>query len=61
MEQTNIVSRQIENMLNNMPEVEKTFVNVGTSSEGLIGFASNNITEINVALVEKNKRKKSTN
>lgn len=61
LEQTNIVSRQIENMLNNMPEVEKTFVNVGTSSEGLIGFASNNITEINVALVEKNKRKKSTN
>ncbi len=60
LDETNRMSRQIETMLNSMPEVEKTFVNAGASNEGLIGFASNNTSEINVTLVDKRQRKKST-
>lgn len=60
LEETNRMSRQIENMLNSMPEVEKTFVNAGVSNEGLIGFSSNNNSEISVMLVPKNQRQKST-
>jgi len=43
-----------------MPEVEKIFVNVGTSSEGLLGFASSNTTEIGVTLLPKSQRKRTT-
>ncbi len=60
LDETNRTSRQIENMLNKLPEVEKTFVNAGASNEGLIGFASNNTSEISVTLVPKDQRKKST-
>ena len=60
LDETNRTSRQIENILNGLPEVEKTFVTAGASSEGLIGFASNNTSEINVTLVKKDQRKKST-
>ena len=60
LDETNRTSKQIESMINSLPEVEKTFVNAGASSEGLIGFTSNNTSEISVTLVDKNKRKKST-
>jgi hydrophobic/amphiphilic exporter-1 (mainly G- bacteria), HAE1 family len=60
LEETNRTSRQVENMLNSLPEVEKTFANAGASNEGLIGFTSNNTSEISVTLVNKNQRKKST-
>ena len=60
LEETNRKSREIENMLNSMPEVERTFVNAGASNEGLTGFASNNTSEISITLVNKNDRKKST-
>ena len=60
LDQTNMSSFQIENMLKKIPEVKRTFVNVGVSSEGLLGFASNNNSEINVTLVDKKDRKRST-
>ncbi len=60
LDETNRTSQKIENILNSLSEVERTFVNTGASNEGLIGFASNNTSEISVTLVEKNQRKKST-
>ncbi len=60
LEQTNSTSQYVERIINSMPEVEKTFVTAGISNEGLIGFSSNNVSEINVTLVPKNERQKST-
>lgn len=60
IEQTNALSQKVENIISQMPEVERLFVNVGVSNEGLIGFSSNNTTEIDVTLVPKQQRKKST-
>ena len=60
LQQTNEASYKVERIIAGMPEVSKTFVNVGASSEGLIGFASNNNSEINVALTDKKERVKST-
>ncbi|MCK9279581.1 MAG: efflux RND transporter permease subunit [Melioribacteraceae bacterium] len=60
IEETNRISQEVENMILKTPGVERVFVNAGASSEGLIGFASNNSSEINVTLVPKNEREKST-
>jgi len=60
LDQTNIISEQVEKMISTMPEVEKIYANVGASNEGIIGFATSNNTEITVTLVPKNKRKRTT-
>jgi HAE1 family hydrophobic/amphiphilic exporter-1 len=60
IETTNLVSQQVERIIGQMPEVEKIFVNVGTSSEGLLGFASSNTTEIGVTLLPRSQRKRTT-
>lgn len=60
IENTNNVSQSVERMISAIPGVEKTFVNVGASNEGLIGFSTNNVSEINVTLVPKEIRNKST-
>lgn len=60
IEQTNYTTQEVERMLFAMPEVHKAFVNVGASNEGLLGQNSNNVAEINVTLVPKTERIKST-
>lgn len=60
LDNTNYVARKAEEIVSTMPEVKKMFVNVGSSSEGLIGQSSNNVAEINIALYPKNERKRST-
>lgn len=60
LEETNLVSEKIERALHKLPEVTFTLVNVGASNEGLIGFAQSNVSEINVKLVPKNERSKSS-
>jgi HAE1 family hydrophobic/amphiphilic exporter-1 len=60
IDQTNMVSFQVEQLIGKIPEVKRTFANVGVSSEGLLGFSSNNNSEINVTLVDKKDRKRST-
>ncbi len=60
IEHTNHVTQQVEQMLTEFPEVKKVFVNVGASTEGLVGQSSNYVSDLNVALVPKNERKKST-
>ncbi len=60
LEQTNKISFEIEQLLAKMPEVKKTVVNVGASNEGLIGCSVQNVYEINLTLVDKNERTRST-
>jgi hydrophobe/amphiphile efflux-1 (HAE1) family protein len=57
LEETNRTTMQIERMLSKMPEINKMFVNAGSSTEGFIGQTSNNISEINISLVPKSQRK----
>ncbi len=60
IEKTNYTTQDVEKILKEYPEVEKIITNVGASSEGLIGVYSNNSSEINVALVDKSKRTRTT-
>jgi HAE1 family hydrophobic/amphiphilic exporter-1 len=60
LEYTNLVTRELENFVRELPEVRTTFVNVGVATEGLIGQSSSNISEINVSLVPKEERSRST-
>lgn len=60
VENTNRVTQQVERIIGAIPEVETMFTNVGVSSEGLIGQASNNSSAISVALVPKQERLRST-
>ncbi len=60
IEQTNQASLDVERILAQMPEVKKVFTTVGVSADGFIGTSSNNVVQLNVALVPKTQRKKST-
>jgi len=56
--QTNLVSQQAEKILLSQPEVTTVFANIGYSNAGGMGNVSNsNYAEINVKLVDKEKRK----
>lgn len=60
LEQTDRLSFDIEKMIAKLPEVDRVFSNAGVSSEGLLGFNSNNSAEINVTLVPAKLRTKTT-
>ncbi|MEO8398671.1 MAG: efflux RND transporter permease subunit [Ignavibacteriaceae bacterium] len=60
IENTNMVTQTVERYVTNLPEVKKAFVTVGASNEGLIGQTSNNSSELDVALIPKDLREKST-
>ncbi|HCY74504.1 MAG TPA: acriflavin resistance protein [Ignavibacteriales bacterium] len=60
LERTNFVTQKVENIISSLPEVKKVFVNVGASNEGLIGQSTSNSSELNVTLVDKELRDKST-
>jgi hydrophobic/amphiphilic exporter-1 (mainly G- bacteria), HAE1 family len=60
IENTNLMTQSAEHYIGTLPEVSKMFVNVGVSSEGLLGQTANNSSEINVTLVPRNERKRST-
>ena len=57
---TNYVTQKVEKIISEIPEVQKMFVNVGASSEGLLGQTSNNNSELNVTLVPREQRSRST-
>jgi HAE1 family hydrophobic/amphiphilic exporter-1 len=59
-ENTNFTTQQVERILAEIPEIQKTFVNVGASNEGLLGQNANNSSEINVSLVPREQRSRST-
>jgi len=61
LSQTNLVTKQIEQMILQKPEVEKVFANVGTQTGAMgSGGSNSNISEIAVTLVPKEKRKVSS-
>ena len=60
IEDNNQTTLRIERLLSKMPEVEKVFTGVGAQESGSLSFSSNNLTQLNVTLVPKNKRKRST-
>ncbi len=60
LENTNYATQKVEKYISGLPEVKKIFVNVGASNEGLLGQSSNNTSEIDVTLINKEDRKMST-
>jgi HAE1 family hydrophobic/amphiphilic exporter-1 len=60
IDHTNAVTRQAEGIVSSIPEVRKMFVNVGVSTEGFVGQSSNYISELNVSLIPKEERTRST-
>jgi HAE1 family hydrophobic/amphiphilic exporter-1 len=61
LSQTNLVTKQIEQMILQKPEVEKVFANVGTQTGAMgSGGSNSNISEIAVTLVPKENRKVSS-
>jgi HAE1 family hydrophobic/amphiphilic exporter-1 len=60
LENTNYVTLDAEKMVFSLPEVDRVFTNVGVSTEGFVGQSSNYLTELNVTLVPRGDRKRST-
>jgi HAE1 family hydrophobic/amphiphilic exporter-1 len=60
VENTNFITQRVERTIAGMPEVAKVFTNVGVSSEGLLGQTSSNNSELNVTLVPREQRKRTT-
>ncbi|HEX2954146.1 MAG TPA: efflux RND transporter permease subunit, partial [Bacillota bacterium] len=61
LEETNRSVLAVEKILARMPEVKKVFSSVGSSSADWIGQSSSNIAEIQVILVSKEKRTRTSN
>jgi HAE1 family hydrophobic/amphiphilic exporter-1 len=60
IEENNQATLRIERTFAQIPEIEKVFTAVGAQAMGSLSLSSNNLTQINVTLVPKNKRTKST-
>ena len=60
IEQTNLMTKQVENIISEFPEVSRVYANVGVSAEGFVAQSSNNIAEIVVTLVPPTERTKAT-
>ncbi len=60
LEKTNYVTQEVEKIISEIPEVKKVFANVGASGEGLLGQNSNNSAQVDVALINKSERTRST-
>ena len=61
VEQTNFATRQVEEYLEQFPEVTKTFTTIGTTSAAQSGQNTAYIAEVNVSLVDAADRAFSTN
>ncbi|MEJ2614530.1 MAG: efflux RND transporter permease subunit [Ignavibacteriaceae bacterium] len=60
VENTNFVTQKVEKYIENLPETKNVFTTVGASNEGLVGQTSNYASELDVALVPKDERTRST-
>ena len=60
LEHTNFVTQEAERIVSNISEVKKVSTNVGVSTEGFVGQSSNYVSELNVTLVSKVERARST-
>ncbi|PTY07948.1 acriflavin resistance protein [Opitutaceae bacterium EW11] len=61
IEETDRVTRDIEDFLFKVPEVASVFASVGTAQEGFLGQMSKNSSELSVALVPLQARTRTTN
>jgi HAE1 family hydrophobic/amphiphilic exporter-1 len=60
LEQTDQITKKVENILWKVPEVEKMFTSVGTTSSMMSSTSASNNAEIEVVLMDKTKRKRTT-
>ncbi len=60
LDETDRMTREIERRITRMPEVEKILANVGASSEGFFNQSADNVSELNITLVPKQERSRST-
>ncbi|HTX20031.1 MAG TPA: efflux RND transporter permease subunit [Bacteroidota bacterium] len=60
IEENNQMTLRIERIFAGMPEIEKVFTGVGSQAMGSLSLSSDNLTQINVMLVPKELRTKST-
>ena len=60
IEQNNQTTLRIERIFAQIPEIEKVFTGVGSQATGSLSLSSSNLTQLNVTLIPKGKRKKST-
>jgi HAE1 family hydrophobic/amphiphilic exporter-1 len=60
IEQNNQTTLRVERIFSQMPEIEKVFTGVGSQAMGSLSLSSDNLTQLNVTLIPKEKRKKST-
>ncbi len=60
LDSTNMITRSIEEKVMDMPEVERVLTNVGVANEGLLGQPQSSASELNVTLVGKQQRTRST-
>ena len=60
LEQTNHATQVAEAIMAKTPEIDRVFVNVGASTSGFVGLSASRIAEINVSLVPKQARHRST-
>lgn len=60
IEQSNQTALQVEQKLSQMPEIKKVFTLVGAQDNGALTLSSNNLTQLNIALIPKDERKRST-
>jgi HAE1 family hydrophobic/amphiphilic exporter-1 len=60
LEQTDQITKKAENILWKVPEVEKMFTSVGTTSSMMSSTSANNKAEIEVVLTDKTRRKRTT-
>lgn len=58
LEETNFISQQVEQIIRDIPEVQKVAANVGASTDGFVGQSANNISDITVALLPREEREK---
>jgi HAE1 family hydrophobic/amphiphilic exporter-1 len=58
LEETNLISQQVEQIIRDIPEVQKVAANVGASTDGFVGQSANNISDITVALLPREEREK---
>ena len=61
LKNTNEVAEQVEEMLNNLPEIQKVFTTVGSSGSGMnLSGGASNTASLNVTLKSLSERKRST-
>ena len=60
IDENNQATLKIERIFAQIPEIEKAFTGVGSQESGSISLSSDNLTQINITLIPKELRKKST-